>query len=66
MLGGAVLTEDQASRRTCCYCPLTFGTLDPVRAPTGTEGVLFLAARRSCIDTNTGARERRALTRRPR
>ena len=48
VIGGAVLTEAQAARRTCCYCPL-FGRLDPVQAPPGVEGVMFLAAHRSCI-----------------
>jgi hypothetical protein len=45
------LNEDQAAGRTCCYCPLTFGKLDPVLVlvPTATDGVLFLAAHPSCI-----------------
>jgi hypothetical protein len=43
------LNEDQAAGRTCCYCPLTFGKLDPVLVPTGTDGVLFLAAHPSCV-----------------
>jgi len=46
--GGVVLTEDQAAGRTCCYCPLTFGRLDPVQAPPDVEGVMFLAAHPSC------------------
>ena len=43
------LNEDQAAGRTCCYCPLTFGKPDLVLVPTGTDGVLFLAAHPSCI-----------------
>ena len=54
-IGGTVLSEGQASGRTCCYCPLTFGRLDPVPAPVGVEGVLFLAAHRSCIDRDARA-----------
>jgi hypothetical protein len=53
VIGGAVLTPDEAAGRTCCYCPLTFGRLDPVQAPAGVEGVLFLAAHRSCIGPST-------------
>jgi len=53
VIGGAVLTEDQAAGRTCCYCPLSFGRLDPVPAPPGVEGVMFLAAHRSCIGPST-------------
>ena len=53
LAGGVVLTEDQAAGRTCCYCPLTFGRLDPVPAPAGVEGVMFLAAHRSCIGPST-------------
>jgi hypothetical protein len=49
VIGGVVLTEDQAAGRTCCYCPLTFGRLDPIQAPPGVEGVMFLAAHPSCI-----------------
>ena len=48
--GGAVLNEDQAAGRTCCYCPLSFGRLDPVQAPASVAGVMFLAAHRSCFD----------------
>jgi hypothetical protein len=55
VLGRAVLSEDQAAGRTCCYCPLTFGRLDPVAAPGGVEGVLFLAAHRSCIARASGS-----------
>ena len=51
--GGVVLTEDQAAGRTCCYCPLTFGHLDPVQAPPGVEGVMFLAAHPSCKRPST-------------
>ena len=43
------LNEDQAAGRTCCYCPRTFGRLDPAPVPTATDGVLFLAAHPSCI-----------------
>ena len=43
------LNEDQAAGRTCCYCPLTFGRLDPVLVPTAIDGVLFVAAHPSCI-----------------
>ena len=53
-MGGAVLSEDQAAGRTCCICPLTFGRLDPVQAPEGVEGVLFLAAHPSCIGPSVG------------
>ena len=49
VVGGIVLNEDQAAGRTCCYCPLTFGRLDPIQATAGVEGVMFLAAHRSCI-----------------
>ena len=53
-MSGVGLTEDQAAGRTCCYCPLTFGRLDPVQAPGGVEGgVLFLAAHPSCIRPST-------------
>ena len=44
-----MLNEDQAAGRTCCYCPLSFGRLDPVQAPAGVAGVMFLAAHPSCI-----------------
>jgi hypothetical protein len=54
MIGGALLTDDQASGRTCYLCPLTFGRLDPVQAPAGVEGVLFLAAHPSCVRTSVG------------
>jgi len=50
------LNEDQAAGRTCCYCPLTFGKLDPILVRPGTDGVLFLAAHPSCI---ASARDRR-------
>ena len=50
----AMLNEDQAAGRTCCYCPLTFGRLDPVPVPSGTDGVLFLAAHPSCIASAPG------------
>jgi hypothetical protein len=53
-LGRDVLNEGQSAGRTCCYCPLTFGRLDPVAAPAGVEGVLFLAAHRSCIARASG------------
>jgi hypothetical protein len=53
--GGAVLNEDQAAWRTCCYCPLSFGRLDPVQASAGVEGVMFLAAHRSCLDGDRSA-----------
>ena len=43
------LNEDQAAGRTCCYCPLTFGRLDPALVPRPTDGVLFLAAHPSCV-----------------
>ena len=51
-----VLNEDQAAGRSCCYCPLTFGRLDPVPAPLGVEGVMFLAAHPSCRPSTTGPR----------
>ena len=54
VIGGALLTEGQASGRTCCLCPLTFGRLDPVQASADVEGVLFLAAHRSCIGPSVG------------
>jgi hypothetical protein len=54
VMGGAVLSEDQAAGRTCCYCPLTFGRLDPVQTPPGVEAVLFLAAHPSCIRRSAG------------
>jgi hypothetical protein len=54
VIGGAGLTEDQAAGRTCYFCPLTFGRLDPVQAPDGVEGVLFLAAHPSCIGPSVG------------
>ena len=53
VVGGVVLNEDQAAGRTCCYCPLSFGRLDPVQAPAGVEGVMFLAAHPSCIGAST-------------
>jgi hypothetical protein len=54
VVGGVVLSEDQAAGRTCCFCPLTFGRLDPVQAPAGVEGVLFLAAHPSCVGPSGG------------
>jgi hypothetical protein len=53
VIAGVVLTEDQEAGRTCCYCPLSFGGLDPVQAPAGVEGVMFLAAHPSCIGPST-------------
>ena len=55
------LNEDQAAGRTCCYCPLTFGRLDPVLVPTGTDGVLFLAAHPSCIASADNHRTERRV-----
>jgi hypothetical protein len=52
VVGTAVLSEDQAAGRTWCYCPPTVGHLDPVPAPPGVKGVMFLAAHRSCIGTS--------------
>ena len=57
VVGGVGLTVDQVAGRTCCYCPLTFGRLDPVLAPAAVEGVMFLAAHQSCFGPSTrGAR----------
>jgi hypothetical protein len=56
VVGGVVLNEDQAAGRTCCYCPLTFGRLAPVQAPAGVEGVMFLAAHRSCRPSTSDRR----------
>jgi hypothetical protein len=53
VVGGVVLTDDQAAGRTCCHCPLTFGRLDPVLAPPAVDGVMFLAAHPACIGPST-------------
>jgi len=61
IITGQVLNADQRAGRACIYCPVTVGALDPVPAPAGVEGVMFLAAHRRCVDTNKVARERRML-----
>jgi hypothetical protein len=66
VIAGQTLNTDQRAGRACIYCPVTVGALDPVPAPAGVEGVMFLAAHRRCVDANKIARERRALTRRGR
>ena len=53
VVGGVLLNEGQAAGRTCCYCPRTFGRLDPVQPPPGVEGVMVLAAHRACIAPST-------------
>ena len=67
VIRGAALNEDQAAGRSCSYCPLTFAPLDPAPAPAGVQGVLCLAAHRSCIDRiSTGPAPARPYARDPR
>jgi hypothetical protein len=63
VIAGQVLNADQRAGQACIYCPVTFGPLDPVPVAAGTEGVMFLAAHRRCVDTGEVGRERRALAR---